>query len=142
MELYNIEKLLEKYFEATATVAEEEMLRSFFLQKNIPEHLQQYAPMFQYFAVEKEERFTKDLPLKPKRKFVKWVSVAAVAVLVAAINITVPKSTALESEYTQEEIASAQEAFKLLAYNFNKGTKQLGYLEEFQKTTDKFLIKE
>ncbi|NKI27267.1 hypothetical protein HCG49_11900 [Arenibacter sp. 6A1] len=142
MELYNIEKLLQKYFEATTTVAEEEMLRNFFLQENVPEHLQQYAPMFQYFSVEKEERFTKELPLKPKRKFPKWVSVAAVAVLLVGIYFTVPMTTDLESEYTQEEIASAQEAFKLLAYNFNKGTKQLGYLEEFQKTTDKFLIKE
>lgn len=142
MEFFNIEKLLEKYFEATTTVAEEEMLRNFFLQENVPEHLQQYAPLFQYFSAEKEERFTKDLPLKPGKQYAKWISVAAAAVLIVGTYFAVPKTTALDSEYTKEEIASAQEAFKLLAHSFNKGTKQIGYLEEFQKNTDKFLIKE
>ena len=50
-------------------------------------------------------------------------------------------SERLDEAYTAAEIASAQEAFALLAMNFNKGTEQLYHLEEFEKSTNKFLIK-
>ena len=68
MELSNIEKLLERYFEATATVAEEEMLREYFAQEDVPLHLKEYAPMFQYFSIAREEKFTRQVPLKPRKK--------------------------------------------------------------------------
>jgi hypothetical protein len=144
MELDNIEKLVEKYFEATTTVAEEETLRTYFLSKNVAPHLEQYTPMFNYFSGAKEERFTKQVPLKPKKNYLKWASVAAVAVFTIGFYFYSPAPTpvTLADEYTQEEIESAKEAFALLAMNFNKGTEQLYHLEEFEKTTNKFLIKE
>lgn len=152
MESDNIEKLLEKYFEATATVAEEESLKRYFSQDNVAEHLEAYAPMFQYFSKAKEEKYTKQLPLAQnklslKKSIYKWLSVAAVAVLIVGIYIGTDigkddEVVALEDHYTQEEIAAAQEAFQLLAMNFNKGAEQIGYLGEFEKNTKKFLIKE
>lgn len=149
MELDKVEKLVEKYFDATTTVAEEESLRDYFSREDIPAHLEQYAPMFQYFAVAKEERYTKKLALTktPKGSFgtlYKWVSVAAVAVFAIGVYFynSTPKPVTLAEEYTPEEIASAQEALALLAINFNKGTEQLYHLEEFQKNTNKFLSKE
>lgn len=144
MELDRIEKLLEKYFEATSTVAEEETLKAYFLKDNVASHLEQYAPMFNYFSGAKEERFTKQVPLKPRKNYLKWASVAAVAVFMVGLYFyrPAPAPVTLADEYTQEEIESAQEAFALLAMNFNKGTEQLYHLEEFQKTTNKFLTKE
>ncbi|RRQ48227.1 hypothetical protein DZC72_10925 [Maribacter algicola] len=149
MELDKIEKLVERYFEATTTVVEEEILREYFSREDIPVHLEQYAPMFQYFTVAKEERYTKKLALtrKPKgmvRNLYKWASVAAVAVFFIGFYFYNPSSkpASLADEYTPEEIASAQEALSLLAINFNKGTEQLYHLEEFQKNTNKFLTKE
>ncbi len=152
MELDNIEKLLEKYFEATATVAEEETLKQYFAQESVATHLEQYAPMFQYFSNAKEERYTKQLSLaqrssSSRRNIYKWISAAAVLVLMFGIYFgsSLKKdenALVLEDHYTQEEIASAQEAFKLLALNFNKGAEQIGYLGEFEKTTNKFLVKE
>ena len=113
MELDNIEKLLEKYFEAATTVAEEETLRTYFSQESVPTHLEQYAPMFQYFSNAKEERFTKQVPLKPRRNYIKWVSVAAVGVLLIGLYLGQPSKssdpTDLAEVYTQEEIESAQE---------------------------------
>ncbi|MFX0556759.1 hypothetical protein ACOCEA_08170 [Maribacter sp. CXY002] len=144
MELDNIEKLLEKYFEATTTVAEEETLKAYFSKESVATHLEQYAPMFQYFDVAKQERFTKQVPLEPRKKYYKWLSIAAVAVFMIGFYFygPTPEPTSLADEFTQEEIASAQEALALLAMNFNKGTEQLNYLEEFQKNTNKFLTKE
>ena len=144
MELDKIEKLLEKYFEATTTVAEEQILKEYFSNENIPAHLEQYAPMFQYFSFAKEERYTKQLPLKTRNTFYKWASVAAVAVFMIGFYFydPTPEPVSLADQYTEEEIASAQEALALLAMNFNKGTEQLYHLEEFERNTNKFLTKE
>lgn len=147
MESDKIEKLLEKYFEATTSASEEAALRTYFSQDKVAAHLEQYAPMFRYFSETKEERFTKEV-LKPKpqtsrRIWYSWVSAAAIVALLVGVyfNFDTPStSVALEDEYTQEEIASAQEALSLLAINFNKGTEQLSYLEEFEKNTNRFLI--
>jgi len=144
MELDNIEKLMEKYFEATTTVAEEETLRDYFSKESVATHLEQYAPMFQYFSQAKEERFTKQVPLQPRKNYYKWVSIAAVAVFMIGFYFynPTPEPVSLADEYTQEEIDSAKEALALLAMNFNKGTEQLYHLEEFEKNTNKFLTKQ
>jgi len=143
MESHNIEKLLEKYFEATTTVVEEETLRNYFLQESVATHLEQYRPMFQYLSHAKEERFTKQVPINTGRKkqLFRWVSVAAVALLFIGVYFTRTTEESLEDIYTQEEIAAAEEALSLLAMNFNKGTDQFEHLEEFDKNTTKFLIK-
>ena len=82
MELDNIERLLEKYFEATTTVAEEQTLQAYFSQEEVASHLEQYRPMFNYFSIAKEERYTKQVPLKPRKRNYKWLSIAAVVVLI------------------------------------------------------------
>jgi len=143
MELHNIEKLIEKYFEATTTVVEEETLRKYFTERNVAPHLEQHAPLFNYFTKAKEERFTKQVPLKPRKNYLKWASVAAIAIFMVGLYFYQPSPppVTLADEYTPEEIESAKEALALLAMNFNKGTEQLNHLEEFEKTTNKFLTK-
>lgn len=147
----NIEKLLERYLEAETTIAEENRLQEFFSNEEVPAHLEQYRPMFQYFQIAKQERYTKEVPLKPgrKRTYLRWVSVAAVAVLLVGVyfneqtRITSGNQfAALEEEYTQEEIQEAQMALAMFSKNFSKGTEGMAYLKEFEKTTNKFLINE
>ncbi|WP_339710251.1 hypothetical protein [uncultured Kriegella sp.] len=146
MESDNIEELLEKYFEATATGAEEEALRRYYQKGNVAPHLEKYAPMFQYVSLAKKERYTRQVSLpisgKSRKNIYKWFSVAAVVALCFGLYLKERAIVTLESEYTQEEIASAQEALALFTHNFSKGTKQLSYLEEFERNTNKFLIKE
>lgn len=48
MDYKYIEQLLERYFEAETTVVEEDILRAFFSQREVPEHLAHYAPLFAY----------------------------------------------------------------------------------------------
>ena len=51
MELDKIQKLLEKYFEATTTVAEEEQLRDYFSSDSVaPEH-HQFKDLFTFYEV-------------------------------------------------------------------------------------------
>ena len=66
MELASIEKLLEKYLNATTSVQEEEILKKYFNSKEVAPHLKEYGMMFEYFKQSKSETFTKTIQLKPK----------------------------------------------------------------------------
>ncbi|ASO08123.1 hypothetical protein [Arenibacter algicola] len=139
MELSNIEKLLERYFEATATVAEEEMLREYFAQEDVPLHLKEYAPMFQYFSIAREEKFTRQVPLKPRKKsYIKWISIAAVSILIFGIYFGRSYQEQREAEYAYQE---TKKALSLLATNLGKGTEKVAYLREFEETKQKIYNK-
>ena len=146
MESDKIEKLLEKYFEATTTVAEEETLRVYFSKEGVATHLEQYAPMFQYFSGAKEEKFTKQVPLdsiataSPKRKFnYKWLSVAAVGLLMFGIYFGNGYLNQVDEDRKAAEFAynETKKAMNLLAQNFNRGTEKVAYLNQFEVTKQK-----
>lgn len=134
MELDRIEKLLEKYFEATTTVEEEKQLRDYFSQDSVAPHLEQYAPMFTYFSVAKDERFTKQVPLKPRVSYHKWISIAAVAVIAFGIFFGNDYREQKEAEYAYIE---TKKALNLLAQNLERGTEKVAYLNEFEQTKQK-----
>lgn len=134
MELDNIEKLLEKYFEATSSVAEEETLRTYFSQEKVAPHLEQFTDVFHYFSMAKEERFTKQVPLKPRRNYYKWISIAAIAVLVFGIYFGNQYQEKKQAEYAYKE---TKKALQLLAENFGRGTEKVAYLKEFEATKQK-----
>ncbi len=135
MVLNSIEKLLEKYDNGETTLKEEQQLKAYFAQDNIAPHLESYRIMFQYFNTTKQELYTKDVPLKPKKNFVyQWISVAAVAVLMLGIlipnvmggndNLTLASLSAEDREvYFQ-----TKEALAMLSSNFDKGTSSLSAL--------------
>ncbi|WP_297693566.1 hypothetical protein [uncultured Eudoraea sp.] len=134
MELDKIQKLLEKYFEATTTVAEEEQLRDYFSKDSVAPHLEQYTPMFTYFSKAKDERFTKQVPLKPRVSYYKWISIAAVAVMVFGIFFGNDYREQKEAEYAYNE---TKKALSLLAQNLERGTEKVAYLNEFEQTKQK-----
>lgn len=135
MELGRIEKLLEKYFEATTTVEEEGILREYFSHENCAPHLEQYASLFNYFSNAKKERFTKQVPLKPRKLFnYRWLSVAAVAVVAFGIYFGNSYQEQRKAEYAYNE---TKNAMNLLARNIDRGTKKVAYLNELDETTQK-----
>jgi hypothetical protein len=159
MVLNNIEKLLEKYSNAETSLKEEAQLRAYFANDDVAPHLEHYKPMFQYFSLSQKEQYTKDVPLKTKKtNLYKWISVAAVAVLM--LGIFIPnwqgdsKTFANLSQQEQEAYNKTMEAFKLVSIGMNEGKQQLnslalvsdnlnhgiekaGRLSEFSKTTNK-----
>ena len=48
MDYKYIEQLVERYFDAETSLEEEQILRSFFSQEDIPAEMQQWAPLFAY----------------------------------------------------------------------------------------------
>ena len=60
MDYKYIEQLLEKYWNCETSIEEEQILRSFFHQKEVPAHLLRYKPLFAYQEAEKEVKLGDD----------------------------------------------------------------------------------
>ncbi|MFC4721308.1 hypothetical protein ACFO5O_03160 [Geojedonia litorea] len=155
MVLNSIEKLLEKYDNGETSIKEEQKLRDYFAGNNVAPHLESYRIMFQYFSNTKQEQFTKDVPLKSKKyNLYKWISVAAVAVLMLSVftqfsgpsqkeereallayNQTMEALSLVSSKFNQG--ATSFNALNMAGTQFEKGVTQVNYLSEFSTTTDK-----
>lgn len=160
MVLNSIEKLLEKYDNGETTLQEEQQLKNYFSQETVAPHLEVYKSMFQYFLHTHEEQFTKDVPLKPRKTYTlyKWISVAAIAVLMFGIYTQVDNSKSL-SDLSDEELyaynqtmevfnlvssklnqgSESMNALNMVSSNFDKGADNIAYISEFSRTTNKFL---
>ena len=134
MELDRIEKVLEKYFEAATTAAEEQELREYFAGDEVAPHLEAYSPMFAYFSEAKTERFRKQVPLKPRRKHFTWISVAAVAVLMLGLFFGNQYREQREAEYAYQQ---TRKALGLIAQNLDRGTEKVAHLSEFEEAKQK-----
>jgi hypothetical protein len=130
MALDNIENLLEKYFEAQTTVAEEKALQAYFSSSNVAQHLEQYKPLFNYFTSSKTEQLSKNIPLKPKRKLnLKWLNVAAIVLFTGYFGYD------YYIDYKREQLYNeTKEALFFVSKNFNNGTKNLVHLTEIENT--------
>ena len=163
MVLNSIEKLLEKYDNGETTLKEEQRIKDYFAQDNVPEHLESYRLMFQYFNNTKQEIYTKVVPLNPRKSYIyQWISVAAVAVLMLGImvpNLFGNDVVTPETVYTQDQLeaynqtknalsllsnsfnesASNVNTLGLVSTNFNKGAENVNRVSEFAKTTNKLV---
>jgi len=135
MVLNSIEKLLEKYDNGETSIKEEQKLKAYFAQDDVAPHLESYRVMFQYFNTTKQELYTKDVPLKPKKNYVyQWISVAAVAVLMLGVlvpNILGGNDNLTLADLSDEErkvYYQTKEALAMLGSNFNKGTSSFNTL--------------
>lgn len=144
MELANIEKLLEAYFEGTTTLTEEATLRSYFTGASVAPKLKGYVPLFSGLQAAKDEVLEKELVLsevteKTPRNW--WYGIAASAAVVALVAGFVFSQPNLSQE-EQEALTAFNESKKamlLLSQNFNKGTEQLALVNQFSETTHKIL---
>jgi hypothetical protein len=84
----HIVNLIDKYFEGLTTLQEEQTLRDYFQQDNIPEELKSYQPMFQYFAEARTP--ARILPVETRRatslQRKMWFAIAASVLLLLGLR--------------------------------------------------------
>ncbi len=143
MELSNIEKLLEKYFEGETTISEEKELKVYFTRETVPSHLERYRDLFQYFSEESTVTATKELTLNIDRKrFVyTWIGIAASVALIAGVFLTrsTPSTTADTFEDPEIALQETKKILNMVSQYMNEGKQELVYLKEFENTKNKFI---
>ena len=149
MELIKVEILLEKYFQAETSIAEEKELRNYFLTPDVAPHLEQYKAVFGFYTNAKHQKLSKKIVLKSKKNKSVWFSVAATVVLFLGIGIlfTVNRNMPIpENElgsYDNPEIAfkETQKALALLSTNVNVGLESVMYVQEYENAKNKVFKK-
>jgi hypothetical protein len=148
MVLDKIEILVDKYFQGETSIVEETELRNYFSSSNVPQHLERYKPMFDYFSQVKEQKFTPEMPLQSKKRNVAWLSIAASIIVLLGIGTFTYSSYDKVSEnkalgtYDDPEIAfrETQKALALLSNHVNVGIEGVRYIQEYENTRDKVFI--
>lgn len=148
MELSKIEELLERYDEGETSLAEEKLLREYFLKEEVPEHLLSYKLMFSFSAKQAQETFEENEE-KPKANSTKnrfaWTAIAAILILALGIFFFNDSSNTLNENdlgtLSEEELAleKTKEALNMVSQFMNEGKSDLVYLKEFNKTKNKII---
>jgi hypothetical protein len=165
MEFNKIREIVDRYWDGTSTLEEEEVLRSFFgtvAGEDLPADLKEVQPLFSYFAAEKEIPMPVFPDIEtligqvPERRVVRvmawhhWMKYAAVVLVAVGIGygarqfqarhdrILAARTTDADTyEDPKEAFAVTQKALALLSRNLNKGTSQVQKLSYFNEATEK-----
>jgi hypothetical protein len=150
-----LHELIDKYFEAETTLEEENDLKSYFSQPNVPPEFEKYKAVFGFWntQIEEDKALNEKVLLdaiKPKKqlKFEIWSAAAVILVLITALWIWSPQKSANESPknlyadtYEDPEVAR-QEVKKLLSMvsnKMNRGNEAFLELEKFSETQQKLI---
>ena len=148
MEFNKMEALLEKYFEGETSIAEENELKNYFSSSSVAPHLEQYKPLFGYYAEAKNENFEKEIPLISKKKKVAWLSIAAsIAVLLGAGTYVYFNTNEVKEnnelgtyENPKEALEATQKALAMLSDNVNVGVEGIQYIKVYEVTKSKVFV--
>ena len=143
----HIEALLERYYDAQTSEAEEQRLKDFFLHEEVPAHLQAEKEMFlqlQETAVPEglEERLSQSIDRWDKKHRtlrLQWIgSIAASLLLLFGAGWYLQEPPRKDTCATPEEAyVEAQKALVLFSTALNKGMKQMDVLQETTERVEK-----
>ncbi|MFZ4680227.1 MAG: hypothetical protein ACOYLP_08680 [Flavobacterium sp.] len=160
MALDRIEILLEKYFEAETSIAEEKELKDYFTSSDVAPSLEKYKPLFGFAVHSKQEQFSSapfdfqhrhsaTIPLSNiKRKSAVWLLVAASVLVLLGLGLfTFNYYNQQKSEdygtNNDPEIAfrETQKALSMISESVNKGIGSISYLNEFEQSKNRIFKK-
>ena len=143
----HIEALLERYYDAQTSEAEEQRLKDFFLHEEVPAHLQAEKEMFlQLQATDVpeglEERLSQSIDRwgkKHRTLRLQWIgSIAASLLLLFGAGWYLQEPPRKDTCATPEEAyVEAQKALVLFSTALNKGMKQMDVLQETTERVEK-----
>jgi len=146
MELDRIEIILERYFEGETTIAEENELKDYFSSSDVAQHLEQYKPLFGFFSEAREQKSQQIVPLKTKKRYVAWLSIAASVVVLlgvgtfAYLNFDSNPEDLGTFDDPQIALQETQKALSLLSNNVNKGIESVQYIQEYENAKEKVFV--
>jgi len=150
MEFKDLEILLEKYFDGETTLFEEQQIVKFFKNNTeLPEKFKQTKAMFEFFKDEKESKAdfefapTENKKTTKTRRLYYQVSAIAASILIFISIFTYTDNLEEQKVYAyingkpimneQVAIMEAKRALLLVSSNFNEGTESLKHLSSFNK---------
>ena len=143
----HIETLLERYYDAQTSEAEDRMLKDFFLHEEVPAHLLAEKEMFLQLQASKipeglEDRLSQSIDQwgkKHRTLRLQWIgSIAASLLLLFGAGWYLPEPTLKATCSTPEEAyAEAQRALVMFSTALNKGMKQMDVLHETTQKVEK-----
>lgn len=154
MNIREIEKLLDRYFEAETSQEEELLLKQFFLSNDVPAHLQHYVPIFRFKKSEENFIVKTDFEVhllnrieqgrrnsfRSRRMWYIASGLAAAVLLLFTIFTEMrPAKVVADRVYSQEEIQLAYlQTKEILAFTsgkINQGTKPLSSVSKINAGT-------
>ena len=159
-EYRNIEELLERYYNAQTSEAEEQRLREYFIHEETPPHLQKEKEMFLQLQAAKvpeglEERLSKQIdqwaiqerfiPKSPPRRTLQWIgSIAASLLILFSIGwyFHAPQPRKDTCATPEEAYIHTEKALMMFAQALNKGVKQMEVIQESTEKVERNIQKQ
>lgn len=147
MDLQQVRELLKQYEVGETTLAQEEALREYFHQNEVPNNLKAYRLLFAFSENSRTGKMEREVQLpnsKPVNKYL-WTAIAATVILVLGLFLFQNKPLKVEDanlgtiQDKEEALQKSMETLKMISELMNQGKEDLIYLKEFNNTKNKFL---
>lgn len=159
MDLHEVERLLEKYWQTETSLEEEQKLREFFTSGNVPASLKGAADLFAFFQHEKdnalEQNFegtvTKQLVTRRGAKVISMISWGNVTRIAAGIVVVVAATFFIREEvrknypkeiadtYSDPQLAfeETKRALQMISSSFGKAKKEASKVQMLNEAEKK-----
>lgn len=163
MDLHEVERLLEKYWQTETTLEEEEQLRAFFAAGQVPPQLKSASDLFAFFQAEKnktlaqnfEGAVTKQLKARQGGKIVTMIGWGNMARIAAGIAVVVAATFLIRQEirknYPQEvqdtfsdpqlAFEETKRALQMISNSFGKAKKEASKMQMLNEAEKKIQMK-
>ena len=143
MEYSKINDLLDLYFKGNTTLDQEMSLRTYFNSKGVDDRLKPYTVLFNTFDKAAQDVFEGSLLISEKTRFNQrlWLKLAAVMISIIGVAgfMYSANSKAIQEREALAALKQSKDAMYLMASQFNKATKTLSLVDQFQETKNKYL---
>ncbi|TVZ27965.1 hypothetical protein JM83_3047 [Gillisia sp. Hel_I_86] len=147
MELNDLRILLRKYEEGKTSLQEERDLKKYFSSNEVPQEFLVYKSIFNFNDEARKIEYSRKVQLKskPKRKWAYAGVAASILIIMSFLFFNDLTNKKLEDqnlgtiEDPEQAYLKTKETLQMVAEVFNEGREDLEYLEEFNKTKNKFI---
>ncbi len=143
MEYSKIKDLLDLYFKGKTTLGQEKSLRIYFTSDGIDERLKPYAALFEAYDKAAQDVFEGSLLMPEKTRLNQrwWLKIAALMISIIGVAGFMYSSNnkAIQEREALAALKQSKDAMYLMANQFNKATKTLSLVAQFQVHKNKYL---